>query len=299
MLRNSFMSLVGDDQVRGQVLIFFHIAKTAGTTLHTILSRNFSPDTIMSMDYGNNPQCVNEFKHLAAKQKTKLRYLHAHMVPFGIHEHIPRVSAYIVLLRDPVERVLSEYFYIRRMEAHPLHHLVISKNIGLDDFISSGISPAAVQSGQTRLLSGVKGVDWATGCGPLTQDIFENTKRNLLSHFMLVGLTERFDEFLVLLKRAMGWKNIKLVYRKQNSTPDRPRKQDVSKDLLKLMEEYNHFDNELYEFARQRFDELICSQERTFFIELQTFRLLNKMYNQSFVKAAWRPFRQVIWRLKS
>ena len=94
--------------VHNNPLIFFHIAKTAGTTLHAILERNFPADTVVSMNYGADPLCVEEFRHLSDGRKAQIKYLHAHMVPFGIHTLLP-ASKYIVLLRNPVDRVLSEY----------------------------------------------------------------------------------------------------------------------------------------------------------------------------------------------
>lgn len=279
-----------------KLLIFFHIAKTAGTTLHSILTRNFQDNEIISLNYGLNPECLTEFKNLSEDKKFKTRYLHAHMTPFGIHKYLPSSNYdYVVLLRDPIDRVISEYFYICREKDHPLHQTFIDKNITLLDYVTSDISLAAVQNGQTRILSGIKGVDWATGCGPVSHDTLDKAKENLQDHFTLVGLTEQFDEFLILLKRKLGWKTHHLLYQKKNVTSNRPHKQGVPRQVLRLIEQNNELDIELYEFAKQRFNDLIATQDIFFKKELKVFQTWNRAYNQTLkIRASLRPVKRLL-----
>jgi hypothetical protein len=277
-----------------QILIFFHIAKTAGTTLHQILRRNFPDDAMISMNYGANAGYVDELKYLSAERKAKIKYLHAHMMPLSIREYLPSSIA-IALLRDPVDRVISEYFYICQAQAHPLHAQFVSHNTSLYDYITTGISPAAVQSGQTRLLSGIQGVDWATGAGPLSRDVLETAKKNLQNKFVLVGFTERFDETLVLLKHILGWKNANLLYRKHNVSQNRLPRQHIPGTVLKLIEQYNEFDIELYHFAERQFNQLIAEKGFSFNTELQLFRTYNKSYNQAHkIKELFRSMKQLL-----
>ena len=42
--------------------------------------------------------------------------------------------------------------------------------------------------------------------GPCTAEIFERAKENLRRHFSVVGLSERFEETLALMKLRFGWK---------------------------------------------------------------------------------------------
>ena len=41
--------------------------------------------------------------------------------------------------------------------------------------------------------------------------MLETAKRNLEAHFAWVGITERFDESLVLLGRTFGWRDVRYV----------------------------------------------------------------------------------------
>ena len=262
----------------GKTLIFFHIAKTAGFTLDMIIRRQFPQDSIYSINPGANLNSVDEFKSLPTERGAKTRYLHAHLVPFGIHELLPQPPIYITLLRNPVERVISRYFHVLRDPNNPLHHA--AKNLSLQDFVTSGVLSADGQNGQTRVISGVRGIDWVTASGPLSHDILEIAKTNLREHFLLIGISERFDESLILLKRALGWRTKDILYVKQNVGRNRPPIDEIDNDTLKLIERYNELDIELYAWAKQIFEEQICQQDSSFRSELQTFRVCNKIYGR-------------------
>ncbi|MCB0168769.1 MAG: sulfotransferase family 2 domain-containing protein [Anaerolineae bacterium] len=262
-----------------KVLIFFHIAKTAGTTLSNILGRNYADDASISINYAEQLAELEHFKQLPACERAKIRYFHSHMMPFGIHQYLPP-SFYVVMLRDPVERVISEYYYIRRYQGHPLHQKITTDNISLAEYVTSGINPAAAGNGQTRLLSGIPGVDWATGGGPVSEAVLRQSQENIKKFVALVGFTEKFDESLILLKQLLGWKNTDLLYQKQNVTIGRPKQRDIPTATIKLIEQYNTLDIELYQTALAQFDRTIAAQGPSFAMELEAFRLWNKLYNR-------------------
>ncbi len=195
-------------------LIFFHIGKTGGSTLDMLMKRNFSQDSIIHANIGKNPQFLDEFKCLPKKRRAEIKYIGGH-IPLGLHEYLPQPSSYITLLRDPVDRVISEYYYVLRRPDHPFYSKVTSRKMSLKDYVRCEVSPGVV-SGQTRAISGVQGVDSMTGSGPISRDILDIAKKNLIEYFMLVGLTERFDESLILLKRALGWRMYDIFYTKKN-----------------------------------------------------------------------------------
>ena len=90
---------------------------------------------------------------------------------------------------------------------------------------------------------------------PCTTEICEGAKENLVRYFSVVGLLERFEESLALMKLRFGWtlKN----YSSFNVTRTRPNKRDLPKSTLDLIAERNRFDIELYECAANFFREAI------------------------------------------
>lgn len=264
-------------QLKGkQALIFFHIGKTAGTTLNTILKRNFPAESIYSMNGGENSRCSLELKTLPDENKLKIKYLHAHSVSFGTHKDLPQDSVYITFLRHPVDRVISAYRYILRDDRHPLYQKFTSQEFSLHDFVLTRTGD--IESRQTRMLSGINGLDAISGDGPLNPSVFEAAKNNLIQHFKVVGLTERFDESLILLRRFLGWRIKDILYVKSKVAPNSFNKKNIPAETIELLEKYNQVDFELYEFAKKKFLEQIRRQGVCFWLELFVFRLYNRFY---------------------
>jgi len=259
---------------KDQTLIFMHIAKAGGSTLHTIIDKEYS-ELVHFMSRG--PKDIDKFKMLSAKEKEKIGILKGHM-NFGLHELLSKSCTYITMLRDPIERVLSHYYFIERDRGHFLHKEYKSTNMNLKDFIYKTTDN---DNGQTRAFAGVsdtysllKSEQKIIPFGECSSEIFETAKKNL-KRFAVVGLMERFDETLILFKRALGWSSPPL-YTKQNVTVGRPSKEDLSPDILALIEENNKFDIELYKHATNLFEEQMSQQNASFKAELIVFKLLLK-----------------------
>jgi hypothetical protein len=130
----------------------------------------------------------------------------------------------------------------------------------------------------TKYFSGIK-LDIQSQDLPVEPDYqcstetLELAKKNLKEHFTLVGVLERFDEGLILLKRTLGW-NIPL-YTKNNVTKNRPSKSDISTKALSLLEKFNEYDIQLYEYGKGLFEELINQQDSSFAREVEKFKAAN------------------------
>ena len=252
-------------------LIFLHIPKAAGTTLMTILDRQYEPDVIFST-YGSkrDQEGVDKLKKLPEDQREKIRVLRGHL-PFGVHTFLPQTSHYFTILRDPIERTISHYYFVLKTTRHYLHDRVTSQNMTLKDYVSNGID-TELDNGQTRVISGV---GHTVGFGQCSTEMLETAKKHL-SEMLVVGLSERFDETVILLKRNFGWKLP--FYIKANVTENRPRREDISKDTLAAIERCNELDFELYRYAQELFEERIRQQPPAFERELKRFRFLNKFF---------------------
>ena len=260
------------DTDKVETLIFFHLNKAAGTTLRSILRRKFpfgARYTVHSLD---------ELLAIPEEERKKIKYLEGHYI-WGLHEHLSQRSTHITLLRNPVDRVISEYYYLlSRPDYTSLHNELTAKNVkNLEGYIREGIWHA--WNYQTGSISGFsKGSVLPYGPLPLTLKDLEAAKTNLREHFLFFGLSERFDESMVLLKRTFGWGIKDILYLRENVGQKRPPKKDISRDAIKLIEDNNKLDLELYAFARQMFEEAISRQGSSFKRDLKIFRACNKIY---------------------
>jgi hypothetical protein len=218
-------------------LIFIHIPKTAGSTLNKIIKSQFPNKSIFKVDGFKEGKSIEELKKLDKKERNKIRCVMGHM-SFGVHKYLPRPSNYITVLRNPVDRLISLYYFILRQTEHPLHESIVSNNLSLEDFVNSDLTSLGIHNVQTRMLAGNK-VE--------TSSQLNLAKKNLQKSFTAVGLTEKFDRSLELFSEKLGWQVDE--YRSMNVTQNRPQRADISQQIIQLIEEKNSFDMELYEFA--------------------------------------------------
>jgi hypothetical protein len=252
-------------------IIFIHTPKAAGSTLWRVIHRQYDKTSCFQIKSSDS----RDYKELPIEERRQKKILRGHIY-YGTHEFVPGPFTYITMLRDPVDRIISHYYFVLRTPHHGLYDEVTSRNLTLRDYVLSGLR-GETNNGQTRLIAGEESTSLPYGqCPP---ELLETAKRNIEKDFTLVGLTERFDETLILLKRAFGWKTP--FYVKMNVTKDRPRKEDIPADTLAIIEEYNQMDAELYRYAQQLFDEKIRAVP-DFKRELRRFQLLNRWFSTAY-----------------
>ncbi len=250
-------------------LIFLHIPKAAGTTMHKIIERQYGETSIFTMDGSRVMESSDEIKNLPVEIKNKIKVLKGHMA-FGLHSYMPRPCRYFTLLREPVERLISHYYYVIRTPKHYLYETVTSKKMTLEDYVRSDLS-YELNNGQTRLLGS------KNGC-PIENDIITQydlieAKKNLDNSFELVGLTDQFDETLLLAKQAFGWKNIS--YSRSNVRKNFPVKQTITDKVITTILDNNKYDSELYVYANMLFDNSLRHYDGNFDEDLNKFRRNN------------------------
>jgi hypothetical protein len=203
-----------------------------------------------------------EMERIPLEERSRARLLWGHM-PYGAHKHMPRRCEYITVLREPIGRVISVYKHILSTPSHKLHDRLFEGKIGLEEYIESGMDMGQTHNSQTRQLSG-----WQFG--PLNREALEEAKRNLQG-FLVAGLTERFEETIVLLRRVLGLRFPLYVTRNVS------RPLDVSERAVTLISARNELDRELYAFGRDLFLEKIARQDRSFALEVSIFRALRPL----------------------
>jgi sulfotransferase famil protein len=240
------------------LIAFVHIPKTAGTTLNTMLASQYSPDELheimmRGMSWiARAPMLLprplislSKIQRLksAIKCPRRLRLIHGHF-DLSIMKLLPPGARCFTLLRDPVERAISHYYHYRRMSSDPVHALAMRSTLA--EWVG-GCGLVEMDNGQTRRLAGAMSLP----IGRVTEATLARAKTNL-SRFAVVGLTERFEESLVLLQRAFKWRLDRLPARNVGS--NRPRRTEVGAEALKAIEDRNRFDLELYGFACELFE---------------------------------------------
>ncbi len=258
---------------RYDTLIFLHLPKTAGTTLRGIIDRQYRRYRIYRM-YRPEERAARRrlISSLPPEKLREIGLLEGHM-EFGWHTMLPQKSVYVTMLREPVDRVISSYYYIRRDSSHRLHGAIRGGAMGLEEYLEKRINIEA-NNGQTRWLSG-SSPESQSG---LREDAFERAKENLENHFPVIGIQERFDESLILFRRMFAWG--KMYYSSRNVTSSRPKRQAMTDRVLGLIRDLNRMDIDLYEYATKRFNEAVLGEGASFESEVAHFKVANRTYGK-------------------
>jgi hypothetical protein len=223
------------------VLLFNHIPKTAGSTLRYVLWRVLGRERVLtSTTLGRHRERIEA---IGGEISDGSYAIVAH-TGYGVQDHLPAQHSYstLTILRDPVQRTISRY------------NMALSDGeteASLEGFLADTVLPSF--NSQTAFLGGLWVKHNMQG-EPLRRDQFDDAllrraKRNLETHDV-VGLTERFDQTLALLRATQGWPLRKTLYRPANV---RPRAAAPTKGELAALRGSNELDIELYDFAQELF----------------------------------------------
>jgi hypothetical protein len=135
-----------------------------------------------------------------------------------------------------------------------------------------------IRNAQTRRIAGPRAGGAVTGDGA-NPALLEAAKDHLRSSFSVVGVTERLDEFLVLLQRTFGWRLH--GYLSQNVSRGRSPRERVSSKLLQVIEDRNPLDRELHRFAGERLTEGLLASGPDVDADLRRLRRWSAIYRRA------------------
>ncbi len=223
------------------MLAFVHIPKTAGTTLHKVISHQYPREKIfIHHDTEGSPSA-----ELAARIEAQGASVVMGHFSVGLHRYIPSLR-YVTCLRDTVPRLVSHYRHALHDPTHYLHREAKSRTLA--EYVSSGLS-GELSDGMTRMLAGVGDFHH----GKVTEETLALALSNLETLFTFIIPSERFDEGLLLLSRDLGWKTPYYLRRKVGrhpgtATPPNP-------ETILAIEEHNRYDRQLYDLCTARFSQ--------------------------------------------
>lgn len=235
-------------------------------TLKKIAARRCRRGTYIFLYETRIAQSIEQFSGIPEDVRAGYTFVLGH-VGYGLHAFLPQPVTYATILREPIERIVSYYYYILRMPNHFLHEP--ARQMGLKGFACSEAS-AKLGNGQTKYLAELDGQ-------VATRETLERVKENLQQRFSVVGLIEAFDKSLLLLRRATGW-GIP-CYSRENVTHDRPRMSEIPQDALDAIAEHNAIDVELYAWGKDRFQRDVEKAGLSLRAEVAALRAANRVHH--------------------
>jgi len=138
--------------------------------------------------------------------------------------------------------------------------------------------PASRPNAQTLQVAGVSSEEALKDL----DGVLERAKTHIDEHFAVAGVTERFDETLLLMKRRLDWPRppyyvTSRVGKKNASAGQSPKQRELmDPDVRAVIAEANALDLELYEYVRDRFATEVEREGDAFQEEVHAFQESNR-----------------------
>ena len=251
-------------------LIFVHVPKTGGSTLHGIINRNYKKSSIFNVKNNDGAQKLDL---LSEKERQKIRVFAGHCA-FGHHVRFsdPENFSYVTILRHPVSRLISNYYFILWLkERHYAYKILTDNKMTLKEYVSSGLV-RNTENLMVRMLSDNLEVPHG-GC---TREMLELAKENLDRYFSVVGVNVLYDESILFMKEKYGWKYP--FYAKANVSSHGVKPKDLDNETLETIEKFNALDIELYTYAKDNMEKRIASAGELFQKKLARYRRQNNWF---------------------
>lgn len=183
----------------------------------------------------------NKFRYLKKEDLNPIKIISGHGVQFGTHHYIKAHCEYISVLRDPVDRVISQYFAYMTDPQYVMHENFKAQNLTIEEY--SERNPNL----QTKQLFG-----WPYYYGSEIDDWTDDQIVEFIdTRYTLLGTTERAFEFLHVLGKYVGIKEYALDcnFRQNNK---RKRLDEIPDSVKEEVKSHNRLDYLLYELAERK-----------------------------------------------
>jgi Sulfotransferase family len=233
---------------RDEKFFFVHVMKTGGSTLRAHMRANFERDEVYPWERLDrdlilaNTQ-IDYLTALSPERRDRIRVFTGHF-PFVAVELLGVDAITLTILRDPVERTISYLRATRRYQEEYQHHSL--QQIYEDPVPFLGL----IKNHQAKLFSLTLADQPESQRHVIDVDAerLALAKANL-GRVDMVGLHERYDEFLATLERRFGWR----FGHVGNWFVSRSRR-EVPASFRRRIAEDNQADMEFYEHACQLYD---------------------------------------------
>jgi hypothetical protein len=202
-------------------LISIHIPKTAGRSFLSILNSVYGDKHVSHYETNFYPdKSTPEILQFKSQLKEEIKVIHGHFHYKEIQDiHKTNSSKVITWLRNPVERVISNYsFFIKRTHASADQEMQRRKNETLLEY-------ARLENSKNRMVKFMDGLN--------VQD------------FYFIGLMENFDKDMEVLSEMLHWNKI-TIPRINDNSEFKTQLPQVTREEKKIIENLNKEDIQLY-----------------------------------------------------
>lgn len=215
-------------------LLFLHIPKTGGISLYTALAKIASLQPAIRF-HDASRETRDRYLAMDAEKLRKHRMISGHFsLALFLRQPIGDYQV-ITVLRSPVDRQLSAYFYMKTETKHPRNEAM--KDVSLTAYLES-LEERKLRNPQCAAL---------TGAGT-----YEAARKAIDSGRLLAAPMDYLAEFCAELDRRWGIGRVNLKH--ENSTKFRLRVSEIHPDIIRRFAALAEDDEALYQYTKRKFE---------------------------------------------
>jgi len=151
----------------------------------------------------------------------------------------------LTVLRDPIDRIVSHYFYVKQEKRHYLHERVMKSNIQLEDYVSYGLS-TELRNWYTTYFTGLSIEEAETEA----EESVRRAAEVILGRYDIIGFQDDLSAVMIKLRNAAKLSKpfdaqVRYLASRRISL------QEVPKNIIKTISEVNFLDVKFYALLKK------------------------------------------------
>lgn len=214
-------------------LLFIHIPKSAGISFYNGLAGSIGIDRSLRFALGSKAD-QDMYLKMTAEEIRQYRFISGHFtLPFFLRNKIEDYKI-VTVLRNPLDRELSAYFYMKTWDKHPQHEEIKSMNL------YQYLAYREQQGGNLQC--------WQV-CG---ENSFEKAKAAIDKLYFLTATVEYIEEFSTALEERLELPKVLLKH--DNVTSFRMTADELHPNIVATFNALNQDDMALYYYVKKKFE---------------------------------------------
>ena len=120
-------------------ILFDHLPKCAGLTIIQYLLTQYPQRVTYITDERKPSKSAKKFKSLSVESRHGYHLVVGHCT-HQLLDYVHPDSIKLTIFRDPIERIISHYFFVKQYKRHYLHQKIVESNMSLEDYATSELS---------------------------------------------------------------------------------------------------------------------------------------------------------------